>query len=165
MVKYWSENNSCFPSCVQIYTSCLLCEKYLEGTTFFYYHSTLCLIERGDFLWHKLLLCREQQFSAASNFSATQKTFFSRSIICVSDNQLLIMTLQIQRHFHVCTGVPSSTFSEGEPFCDYTKKLLCISACKISGLRRLLALYWLALYYRGRDWLILEYLRAMTFSS
>lgn len=59
----------------------------------------------------------------------------------MSDNQLLLMPLQIQRHFHVCTGVSSSTFSEEEPFCDYMKKLLCISACKIFGLRRMVQIF------------------------
>lgn len=65
-----------------------------------------------------------------SNFSVTQKLFFSRSIVYVSANQLFAMTFQIQRHFHFYTGMSSTTFSEEEPFCYYMKKLLCLSPCK-----------------------------------
>lgn len=73
--------------------------------------------------------------------SVLLKTFFSRSTIYLSDNQLLIMTFQIHRHFHFYTGMSSPTFSEEEPFCCYMKKLLCIWACKIFGVKRMIWIF------------------------
>lgn len=66
-----------------------------------------------------------------SNFSATQN-FFSRSTIYVS-------ATYNETSFY--TGIPSATFAEEEPFCYYMKKVLCISACKIFGVIRMIWIF------------------------